>query len=173
MEILFRGIAKKTGQPVIGYHLKMLNEHGEMVDKIYKNCGYDKEEWGFMEIEPGTLEFFLDGKEANKPFKFDFAGVKSFECKCGQKFVNITGEGWIPVDERMPEDDVYVLITYVDIDDENYTDIWITTYGYAYLGGNKLDFKEWRSPFEYFKTNYKVIAWRPLPEPYRTERSEE
>lgn len=173
MEILFRGIAKKTGQPVIGYHLKMLNEHGEMVDKIYKNCGYDKEEWGFMEIEPGSLEFFLDGKEANKPFKFDFAGVKSFECRCGQKFINTTGEGWIPVDERMPEDDVDVLITYADIDDENYTDICITTYGYAYLGGNKLDFKEWRSPFEYFKPNYKVIAWRPLPEPYRPERNNE
>ena len=173
MEILFRGIAKKTGQPVIGYHLKMLNEHGEMVDKIYKNCGLDNEQWGFIEIEPGSLEFFLDGKEANKPFKFDFAGVKSFECKCGQKFVNITGEGWIPVDERMPEDDVDVLITYADIDDENYTDICITTYGYAYLGGNKLDFKEWRSPFEYFKTNYKVIAWRPLPEPYRPERNNE
>ena len=62
MEILFRGIAKKTGKPVIGYHLKMLNEHGEMVDKIYKNCGYDKEEWGFMEIEPGSLEVFVEGK---------------------------------------------------------------------------------------------------------------
>lgn len=62
MEILFRGIAKKTGRPVIGYHLRMLNEHGEMVDKIYKNCGYDKEEWGFMEIEPGSLEVFVEGK---------------------------------------------------------------------------------------------------------------
>lgn len=169
MEILFKGIAKKTGQPVIGYHLKMLNEHGEMVDKIYKNCGLDNEQWGFIEIESGTLEFFLDGKEANKPFKFDFAGVKSFECRCGQKFINITGEGWIPVDERMPEDDVDVLITYADIDDENYTDICITTYGYAYLGGNKLDYKEWRNPFEYFNVNYKVIAWKPLPKPYRTE----
>lgn len=86
---------------------------------------------------------------------------------------NHINDGWISVDDKLPEDDVYVLITYADIDDENYTDIWITTYGYAYLGGNKLDFKEWRSPFEYFKTNYKVIAWRPLPEPYRTERSEE
>lgn len=64
MEILFRGIAKKTGKTVIGYHLKMLNEHGEMVDKIYKNCGYDKEEWGFMEIEPGSLEVFVEGKDA-------------------------------------------------------------------------------------------------------------
>ena len=87
-----------------------------------------------------------------------------------RKYMN---DGWISVDDNLPEDDVDVLITYTDIDDENYTDICITTYGYAYLGGNKLDFKEWRSPFEYFKTNYKVIAWRPLPEPYRTERSEE
>lgn len=173
MEILFKGIAKKTGQPVIGYHLKMLNEHGEMVDKIYKNCGLDNEQWGFIEIESGTLEFFLDGKEANKPFKFDFAGVKSFECRCGQKFINTTGEVWIPVEERLPEDDVDVLITYADIDDENYTDICITTYGYAYLGGNKLDFKEWRSPFEYFKSNYKVMAWQYLPEPYRPERNNE
>lgn len=78
--------------------------------------------------------------------------------------------GWIPVDERMPEDDVDVLITYADIDDENYTDICITTYGYAYLGGNKLDYKEWRNPFEYFNVNYKVIAWQPLPEPYNPRK---
>ena len=81
-------------------------------------------------------------------------------------------DGWIPVQDKLPEDDVDVLITYADIDDENYTDICITTYGYAYLGGNKLDFKEWRSPFEYFRSNYKVIAWQPLPEPYRPERSD-
>lgn len=82
-------------------------------------------------------------------------------------------DGWIPVQDKLPEDDVDVLITYADIDDEIYTDICITTYGYAYLGGNKLDFKEWRSPFEYFRSNYKVIAWQPLPEPYRPERSRE
>ena len=82
-------------------------------------------------------------------------------------------DDWIPVQDKLPEDDVDVLITYADIDDEIYTDICITTYGYAYLGGNKLDFKEWRSPFEYFRSNYKVIAWRPLPEPYRTERRNE
>ena len=80
-------------------------------------------------------------------------------------------DGWISVQDKLPEDDVDVLITYADIDDENYTDICITTYGYACLGGNKLDFKEWRSPFEYFRSNYKVIAWQPLPEPYRPERS--
>ena len=34
MEILFKGIAKKTGQPVIGYHLKMLNENGETANSV-------------------------------------------------------------------------------------------------------------------------------------------
>lgn len=102
-------------------------------------------------------------------------GYKAGQIRMAERIEEIIrkhmNDGWIPVQDKLPEDDVDVLITYADIDDENYTDICITTYGYAYLGGNKLDFKEWRSPFEYFKTNYKVIAWRPLPEPYSPERS--
>lgn len=78
-------------------------------------------------------------------------------------------DGWIPVEERLPEDDIEVLITYSDVDNENETGIDITTYGYATLGGNKLGYKEWRNPFPYFKGNYKVIAWRPLPERYHPE----
>ena len=103
-------------------------------------------------------------------------GYKAGQIRMAERIEEIIrkhkNDGWIPVQDKLPEDDVDVLITYADIDDENYTDICITTYGYAYLGGNKLDFKEWRSPFEYFKTNYKVIAWRPLPEPYRPEQPE-
>lgn len=79
--------------------------------------------------------------------------------------------GWIPVERELPEDDIDVLITYADVDDERETGIDITTYGDATLGGNKLDYKKWRNPFPYFKGNYKVIAWRPLPDPYRPERS--
>ena len=84
-----------------------------------------------------------------------------------------TNDGWIPADEVLPEDDVEVLVTYANIDDGQYTGIAITTYGYAYLGGNKLDFKEWRSLFAYFRSDYKVIAWRPLPEPYRPKKESE
>ena len=80
-------------------------------------------------------------------------------------------DGWIPVEERLPEDNIEVLITYADMENEKETDIAITTYGYATLGGKKLPFKEWRSPFLYFRGNYKIIAWRPLPEPYIPERS--
>ena len=116
-------------------------------------------------------------REVEEYMEIDFgdeynAGIKDM-AKMAEKIIRKhLNDGWISVDDKLPEDDVDVLITYADIDDENYTDICITTYGYAYLGGHKLDFKEWKSPFEYFKTNYKVIAWRPLPESYQPERSE-
>lgn len=156
MEILFRGIAKKTGQPVIGYHLKMLNEHGEMVDKIYKNCGYDKEEWGFMEIEPGSLEVFV-------------------ESRCGQKFINTSVNGWIPVSERMPTEEEcknkWFWITYgsagnysteiakcrwIEADDEN---------------GNDDSFSEFyidQEPFGYAPSQNLIQAWKiaDIPDPY-------
>lgn len=80
-------------------------------------------------------------------------------------------DDWIPVEKELPKDNIDVLITYADVDDERETGIDITTYGDATLGGNKLDYKEWRNPFPYFKGNYKVTAWKPLPEPYRPERS--
>ena len=82
-------------------------------------------------------------------------------------------DDWISVDERLPEDDIEVLITYADVDDDEEAWIDITTYGDATLGGNKLDYKEWRNPFPYFKGNYKVTDWKPLPETYKPERSGE
>ena len=160
MEILFKGIAKKTGQPVIGYHLKMLNEHGEMVDKIYKNCGYDKEEWGFMEIEPGSLEVFV-------------------ESRCGQKFINTSVNGWIPVSERMPTEEEcknkWFWITYgstgnysteiakciwIEADDEN---------------GNDDSFSEFyidQEPYGYTPSLNLIQAWKiaDIPDPYIPER---
>lgn len=81
-------------------------------------------------------------------------------------------DGWISVDERLPEDNTEVLITYADIDDEKYTDIAITTYGDVTLGGYDLGYKDWRSPFMYFSSNFKVLAWRPLPAPYIPKKTE-
>ena len=77
---------------------------------------------------------------------------------------------WIPVTERLPEEDKEVLITYKGKGDElykPYSNIDITTYGQMYFGGNKVgNHKHWRSPFQYFNDNYEVTAWMPLPEPY-------
>lgn len=81
-----------------------------------------------------------------------------------------TGE-WIPVTERLPEEDKEVLISYRYKEgegDTSHADIDITTYGQMYFGGNKVgNNKHWRAPFEYFHSNYEVIAWMPLPEPYK------
>lgn len=78
---------------------------------------------------------------------------------------------WIPVTERLPEEDKEVLISYRYKEgegDTSHVDIDITTYGQMYFGGNKVgEMKHWRAPFEYFHSNYEVIAWMPLPEPYK------
>lgn len=78
---------------------------------------------------------------------------------------------WIQVTERLPEEDKEVLITYRYKEGEGNTShskIDITSYGQMYFGGNKVGrVKHWRAPFEYFESNYEVIAWMPLPEPYK------
>lgn len=79
---------------------------------------------------------------------------------------------WIPCSERLPEEDKDVLITYQYQEGEgdrshSYCDI--TTYGDGYFGGRKCSFKEWRAPFEYFHSNYEVVAWMPLPDPWKGE----
>lgn len=85
----------------------------------------------------------------------------------------LEAQEWIPCSERLPEEDVEVLISYRYKEgegDTSHTDIDITTYGQMYFGGNKVgDHKHWRAPFEYFESNYEVVAWMPLPECYRGE----
>ncbi len=59
-------------------------------------------------------------------------------------------DGWIPVDERLPDNSEDVLVT---------TDVGLITFGYVSHG-------KWITDQE---PDY-PIAWRPLPEPYRPER---
>lgn len=78
---------------------------------------------------------------------------------------------WIPCEERLPEEDKEVLISYRYKEgegDPRHVYIDITTYGQMYFGGQKVgEHKHWRAPFEYFASNYEVIAWMPLPEPWK------
>lgn len=80
---------------------------------------------------------------------------------------------WIPCSERLPEEDTEVLISYRYKEGEGDTDhvnIDITSYGTVCFGGREIHtLKEWRQPFDYFHANYEVIAWMPLPKPYKED----
>lgn len=76
--------------------------------------------------------------------------------KCTDIIRKHMGESWIPVKERLPEDAEDVIAT-----TENGEEITL-----AWYGGD-----DWRSAIDGDSIN--VIAWRPLPEPYRPERSED
>ena len=84
---------------------------------------------------------------------------------------------WIPVSERLPEEDVDVLVSYRYKEgegDTSHSNIDITSYGQMYFGGNKVaSHKHWRAPFEYFHSNYEVTAWMPLPEPWKEGEADE
>ena len=67
-----------------------------------------------------------------------------------------TNDGWISVDDRMPEDDRMVLVTCQ-------TKKGIRSVNRAYCDG-----AFWHGS----GSMSGVIAWRPLPDPYRPERSE-
>ena len=66
-------------------------------------------------------------------------------------------DGWIPVEERLPEDDSMVLVTCQ-------TKKGIRSVNRAYCDG-----AFWHGS----GSMSGVIAWRPLPDPYRPERSDD
>ena len=80
-----------------------------------------------------------------------------------EQIVEQTNAGWIPVEERLPEEKKTVLVQWEKYD--RHLNITLT-----YLDVMWLDDVE-EKVFETINgvPNGKVIAWRPLPEPYQPE----
>lgn len=67
---------------------------------------------------------------------------------------------WIPVSERLPENTEYVLAT-------DGLDLFV-----AWHNPEKERFKGWHSFDDHFDRQYPILAWQPLPEPYKAEKHE-
>lgn len=78
-------------------------------------------------------------------------GTDNFYNAIKESILKLMNSGWIPVDERLPENNDDVLATTFD------GDVICAWYNMAS--------KKW---FGYEEEE--IIAWRPLPEPYRPER---
>ena len=98
-----------------------------------------------------------------------YSGVANTTEEAADAIEELSKPKWISVEDALPEEDVEVLISYRYKEgegDTSHVDIDITTYGQMYFGGREVaGVKHWRPPFEYFSSNYEVIAWMPLPEP--------
>lgn len=108
------------------------------------------------------------------------ANTMEYQTKKPTEFQTIGTHQWIPCSERLPAEDVDVLISYRYKEGEgdiSHVHIDITSYGDMYFGGNLVydsvtrnRVKHWRQPFAYFTSNYEVVAWMPLPEPWKGEQ---
>ena len=77
-------------------------------------------------------------------------------------------DGWIPVEERLPEVDADIEET---IEDDDCPEYLVTI-----RGASESTVLKYSPDGAWFDENgyvYDVIAWRPLPEPYKSKRSEE
>nr|DAT70264.1 MAG TPA: Protein of unknown function (DUF551) [Caudoviricetes sp.] len=98
--------------------------------------------------------------------RFETAKHFLFHDECGRQTISVdkiidvlkntekVGE-WIPCSERLPDPDTYVLVTYKDFDD-------------SVIGVDRYD----QDIHDWFCFEEGVIAWQPLPEPYREESAE-
>ena len=87
-------------------------------------------------------------------------GYKAGQIRMAERIEEIIrkhmNDGWIPVEDRLPEESLNSVIGW---DEYRERCCFVQYYG------GKWSLRADREPI-------KIIAWRPLPEPYRPERSE-
>lgn len=101
------------------------------------------------EIEKGTHTFKLFGRDV------DFVAI-DWVRDAVRKYM---GDDWIPVEERLPEDDGYYFVQLSQkIPSEDYSDRVVVLYS-----GEDKDFMCYSSL---------IVAWKPLPDPYRPRKEQ-
>ena len=131
------------------------------------------------ELEKILEEIEQYRKQASDNGNFNVAAAHEKDMDIIRKHMN---DGWIPVEERLPEPGRIVLITQT-YSWENLEEGASVTIGRL---RPKKNYEMWE--FQHYRTDFRsgtimdndiicpgseyVIAWRPLPDPYRPERRE-
>ena len=133
---------------------KILEEVNRLIEK-HKNNAYE-----LVAKEPLTQCYTETNIEQTKVH--ELAVVRDII----RKHMN---DGWIPVDERLPEDEIPVpkLVTALVPDRKAR---WDNSETFSVIVDTDIYDPDYTGKWEYYKKN--VIAWRPLPEPYRPEGSD-
>lgn len=153
-----------------------MNVLENILEEIKEKCEeLSRKHWGDDErhlISKGMQTMYIQAEKIIrshmddcKTFEFDFTGVKSFDCQCGRHYVNTASDDWIPVEERLP-----------DRENKESYDINLVTLedGEVCIGVYRDDKKEWwtrkKEGETLYTTKHNVIAWKPLPEPYKPKK---
>lgn len=118
------------------------------------------------------LEKILEEIKAHRNFASEcgnFNVASAFEL-CVEIIRKHMNDGWIPVDEQLPEDEIPVpkLVTALVPDRKAR---WDNSETFSVIVDTDIYDPDYTGKWEYYKKN--VIAWCPLPEPYRPEGSRE
>lgn len=113
------------------------------------------------QLEERQIKFAKDGTGIDLVIGYRLSEIRKIKYII-RKHMN---DGWIPVDDRLPEDDRYIFLSI-----ENFTLPMIGRYEQDSEGGAFYIGDERESCISQY---LRVNAWRPIPEPYRAERSEE
>ena len=101
------------------------------------------------------LEKILEETEQLIKMHYEDDGVKTIIMRNLRDIRKHINDGWIPVEERLPDESLNSVIGW---DEYRERCCFVQYYG------GKWSLRADREPI-------KIIAWRPLPEPYRPERS--
>lgn len=108
-----------------------------------------------------AFDKILERLESDEKHTFDGCINKRYAKQIVQEVEEEYNVGWIPCSERLPEESFGCLVTVMDCEPSTQTDFEnILPYFVGYDGHRWNDADGEEIPFE-------VIAWQPLPEPYK------